>query len=166
MAMNFDVNSIMETIEMIKVHHLDIRTVTLALSLRDCCSNDSKTTANKIYDKITKYAKNLSKFADELEDEYSIPIINKRIAVTPISIITESIDNPDFILIAKTLDKAAKEVGVDFLGGYSALVEKGCTEGDRRFMASIPEALSVTDRVCSSVNLAGSKAGINMVGVL
>ena len=123
MAMNFDVNSIMETIEMIKVHHLDIRTVTLALSLRDCCSNDSKTTANKIYDKITKYAKNLSKFADELEDEYSIPIINKRIAVTPISIITESIDNPDFILIAKTLDKAAKEVGVDFLGGYSALVE-------------------------------------------
>ena len=165
MAMNFDVNSIMETIEMIKVHHLDIRTVTLALSLRDCCSNDSKTTANKIYDKITKYAKNLSKFADELEDEYSIPIINKRIAVTPISIITESIDNHDFILIAKTLDKAAKEVGVDFLGGYSALVEKGCTEGDRRFMASIPEALSVTDRVCSSVNLAGSKAGINMVGV-
>ena len=166
MTMDFDINNIIETINMIRVHHLDIRTVTLALSLRDCCTSDTKTTATKIYDKITKYAQNLGKYAAQLEDEYSIPIINKRIAVTPISIIAESIEKPDFIYIAKMLDKAADEVGVDFLGGYSALVEKGCTEGDRRFMASIPEALASTKRVCSSVNLAGSKAGINMVGVL
>ncbi len=165
MSMNFDIKNVIETINMIKVHHLDIRTVTLALSLRDCCTTDTKTTAVKIYDKITKYASNLAKYANQLEDEFSIPIINKRIAVTPVSIVTESIENPDFVYIAKMLDKAAEEVGVDFLGGYSALVEKGCTEGDKRFMASIPEALAQTNRICSSINLATSKAGINMLGV-
>ena len=163
---DFDVQNIMETIEMIKVHHLDIRTVTLALSLRDCASEDIKKVGVKIYDKILKHAKNLSKYAQDLENEFSIPIINKRIAVTPVSIVAESCTNPDYVYLAQMLDKAAEEIGIDFIGGYSALVEKGCTNGDKKFIESIPEALATTKRVCSSLNLATSKAGINMVGVL
>lgn len=163
---DFNEKDIIETIEMIKVHHLDIRTTTLALSLRDCISEDIKTAGDKIYNKITKYAKNLKKYADDLENEFSIPIINKRIAITPISIIGEAAKNPDYVYLAKVLDAAADEVGVDFIGGYSALVEKGCTKGDEIFLESIPEALKSTNKLCSSVNLATSKAGINMKGVL
>ncbi len=163
---DFNEKDIIETIEMIKVHHLDIRTTTLALSLRDCISEDIKTTGSKIYDKITKYAKNLKKYADDLENEFSIPIINKRIAITPISLIGESAKNPDYVYLAHILDKAANEVGVDFIGGFSALVEKGCTKGDEIFLETIPQALCETSKLCSSVNLATSKAGINMKGVL
>lgn len=163
---DFNEKDIIETIQMIKVHHLDIRTTTLALSLRDCISEDIKVTGDKIYNKITKYAKNLKKYADDLENEFSIPIINKRIAITPISLIGESAKNPDYIYLAEVLDKAANEVGVDFIGGFSALVEKGCTKGDEIFLESIPEALAKTSKLCSSVNLATSKAGINMKGVL
>lgn len=163
---NFNEKDIIETIQMIKVHHLDIRTTTLALSLRDCISKDIKETGDKIYNKITKYAKNLKKYADDLENEFSIPIINKRIAVTPISLVGEAASDPDYVYLAKVLDAAANEVGVDFIGGYSALIEKGCTKGDEIFLDSIPEALSVTSKLCSSVNLATSKAGINMNGVL
>lgn len=163
---DFNEKDIIETIEMIKVHHLDIRTTTLALSLRDCISEDIKVAGEKIYNKITKYAKNLKKYADDLENEFSIPIINKRIAITPISIIGEAAKNPDYVYLAKILDEAADEVGVDFIGGYSALVEKGCTRGDEIFLESIPEALKCTSKLCSSVNLATSKAGINMKGVL
>ena len=163
---DFNIQNIMETIEMIKVHHLDIRTVTLALSLRDCASEDIKTVGRKVYDKILKHAGKLSQYAQELENEFSIPIINKRIAVTPISLIAESCTNPDYVYLAQVLDKAAEEIGIDFIGGYSALVEKGCTNGDKKFIESIPEALATTKRVCSSLNLATSKAGINMVGVL
>lgn len=163
---DFNEKDIIETIEMIKVHHLDIRTTTLALSLRDCISEDIKIAGDKIYNKIVKYAKNLKKYADDLENEFSIPIINKRIAITPISLIGESAKNPDYIYLAEVLDKAANEVGVDFIGGYSALVEKGCTKGDEIFLESIPEALAKTSKLCSSVNLATSKAGINMKGVL
>lgn len=159
-------NLILETINMIKLHNLDIRTVTLAISLRDCMDEDVDAVCKKIYDKIIKYAKNLNEFADEIEEDYSIPIINKRIAVTPISIIGEACKKPDYVKIAKTLDKAAKEVNVDFIGGFSALVEKGCTKGDFALMESIPEALSKTERLCASVNLATSKAGINMDAVL
>lgn len=162
----FSMEYVLETIEMIKMHNLDIRTVTLALSLRDCVSSDAKTTGDKIYKKIIKYAKNLKSFADEIGDEYSIPIINKRIAVTPISSIGEGFDEYDYVYLAEILDKAAEEVGVDFIGGYGALVEKGCTRGDRALIESIPEALSKTNRVCSSVNVATSKAGINMDAVL
>lgn len=161
-----DENNILETINMIKLYNLDIRTVTLALSLRDCMSEDINKVCENIYNKIKKYAKNLVEYADELADEYSIPIINKRIAVTPISIIGESCKNPDYVKIAKTLDNAAKEVGVNFIGGFSALVEKGCTKGDNLLIESIPEALASTERVCSSINLASSKAGINMDAVL
>lgn len=163
---DFNEKDIIETIQMIKVHHLDIRTTTLALSLRDCISEDIKVTGEKIYEKIIKYAKNLKKYADDLENEFSIPIINKRIAITPISLIGESAKNPDYVYLAEVLDKAANEVGVDFIGGFSALVEKGCTKGDEIFLESIPEALAKTSKLCSSVNLATSKAGINMKGVL
>lgn len=162
----FNENLILETINMIKLHNLDIRTVTLALSLRDCISEDVDIVCEKIYNKILKYAKNLDKYATEIESDYSIPIINKRIAVTPISIIGESCKNMDYVKIAKTLDKAAKEVNVDFIGGFSALVEKGCTKGDIALIESIPEALESTERICASVNLASSKAGINMNAVL
>lgn len=161
----FNEQSIIETINMIKVQNLDIRTVTLSLSLRDCTGDTVKEVGDKIYNKITKYAKNLYKFACETEEEYSIPIINKRIAVTPISIVGESCKNYDYVYLAKILDKAAQDVNVNFIGGFSALVEKGCTRGDEALIESIPEALSATQRVCSSVNLASTKAGINMDAV-
>lgn len=162
----FNENLILETINMIKLHNLDIRTVTLSLSLRDCMSEDVDVVCEKIYNKILKYAKNLSTYALEIENDYSIPIINKRIAVTPISIIGESCKNMDYVKIAKTLDKAAKDVNVDFIGGFSALVEKGCTKGDIALIESIPETLASTERLCASINLASSKAGINMDAVL
>lgn len=159
-------DNILETINMIKLHNLDIRTTTMAISLRDCAAEDCDTVCEKIYTKIKKYAQNLVEYADELENDYSIPIINKRISVTPISLIGESCKNPDYVKIAKTLDKVAEEVGVNFVGGFSALVEKGCTKGDKLLIESIPEALACTERLCSSINLASSKAGINMHAVL
>ena len=159
-------DSILETIDMIRVHHLDIRTVTLALSLRDCCDADVKIVGEKIYEKITRYAKNLVAMANEIEEEYSIPIINKRISVTPISFVGESCREYDYVHLAKVLDNAAKDVGVNFIGGFGALVEKGCTRGDIALIESIPEALKQTERICSSVNVASSKAGINMDAVL
>ena len=161
----FNENSIIETINMIKVHNLDIRTVTLALSLRDCCGEDVREVGDKIYNKIIKYAKNLHAYATEIEDEYSIPIINKRIAITPISLVGESCKEYDYLYLAKVLDEAAKEVNVNFIGGFSALVEKGYTRGDIALIESIPEALKQTQRVCSSINLASTKAGINMNAV-
>lgn len=151
---------------MIKLYNLDIRTVTLALSLRDCMDRDVDVVCDNIYNKIKRYAKNLVEYANEFENDYSIPIVNKRISVTPISLVGEACKNPDYVKIAKTLDKAAKEVGVNFIGGFSALVEKGMTKGDKLLIDSIPEALSCTERICSSVNVASSKAGINMDAVL
>ena len=159
-------NLIIETINMIKLYNLDIRTVTMAISLRDCADNDVNIVCENIYNKITRYAKNLVEYANEFENDYSIPIVNKRISVTPISIVGEACRNPDYVKIAKTLDKAAKDVGVNFIGGFSALVEKGFTKGDKLLIESIPEALAQTERLCSSVNVASSKAGINMDAVL
>ncbi|MEE3349273.1 MAG: PFL family protein [Candidatus Gastranaerophilaceae bacterium] len=159
-------NFILETINMVKLHNLDIRTVTLAISLRDCINPDVDVLCENIKQKIRKYAKNLVEYAQDLENDYSIPIINKRISVTPISLIGEACVNPDYVKIAKALDDVAKEVGVNFIGGFSALVEKGCTKGDKLLMESIPEALACTERLCSSINLASSKAGINMDAVL
>lgn len=159
-------NLILETINMIKLYNLDIRTVTLAISLRDCMDSDVDVVCENIYNKITRYAKNLVEYAKELENDYSIPIINKRISVTPISLVGEACKNPDYVKIAETLDKAAKDVGVNFIGGFSALVEKGCTKGDKLLIESIPQALAKTERLCSSINVASSKAGINMDAVL
>ena len=162
----FDENLILETINMIKLQNFDIRTVTLSISLRDCISENVNTVCDRIQFKLDKYAKNLVKYADEIENDYSIPIVNKRISVTPISIIGESCTCKDYVKIAKTLDKSASELGIDFIGGYSALVEKGFTSGDIALINSIPEALASTNRLCSSVNVASSKAGINMDAVL
>ena len=163
---NFNQQQIIETIKMIKIHHLDIRTTTLALSLRDCCTSSTKSTAQKIYDKISKYSENFVNFANEIENEYSIPIVNKRIALTPISIIGESCEDIDYTYLAKIIDKAAENAGVDFVGGFSALVDKGFTKGDIKFFEQIPESLAATNKLCSSVNLGTSKAGVNMDGVL
>lgn len=159
-------NLILETINMIKLYNLDIRTVTMAISLRDCMDSDVDVVCDNIYKKITHYAKNLVEYANEFENEYSIPIVNKRISVTPISLVGEACKNPDYVKIAKILDKAAKDVGVNFIGGFSALVEKGCTKGDKLLIESIPEALAQTERLCSSINVASSKSGINMDAVL
>lgn len=163
---SFDEKLVLETINMIRLYNLDIRTVTMAISLRDCIDRDINILCKRIREKILKYSKNLVKYAEEIGDDYAIPIVNKRIAVTPISIIGEACDSYDYVKIAKTLDYTAKEVGVDFVGGYSALVEKGCTKGDLALIESIPEALATTSRLCSSVNVGSSKAGINMDAIL
>ena len=159
-----NIREIMETIHMISDENLDIRTVTMGISLRDCATEDIDRLCEKIYDKITKKAEKLVSESEQISQEYGIPIINKRISVTPIAIVAESCKG-DYVKIAKTLDRAAKEVGVNFIGGYSALVQKGYTDGDRRFIESIPEALAVTERMCSSVNIGSTKAGINMDAV-
>ncbi len=162
----FDENLILETINMIKLHNFDIRTVTLAISLRDCLAEDVNIVCDKIKFKLDKYAKNLVKYAIEIENDYSIPIVNKRISVTPISLVGEACKEKDYIKIAKTLDECAFNLGIDFIGGFSALVEKGFTQGDIALINSIPEALASTNRLCSSVNVATSKAGINMDAVI
>ncbi len=152
-----------ETLNMIQKEHLDVRTVTMGISLLDCIDSDASKACDKIYDKITKKAEHLVKTGEEIEMEMGIPIINKRISVTPASIIASPCKNP--VMIAKALDKAGKAVGVNFIGGYSALVQKGCTDADSLFLDSIPEALSETDILCSSVAVASTKAGINMDAV-
>ena len=163
--MLIDPNEIMETVQMVRMEHLDIRTVTLGLSLRDCADPDIGRFNEKIYKKITTRARDLVRVANEVQSLYGIPIVNKRVSVTPIAIVAESCDAPDYLSIARTLDEAAKEVGVNFIGGFSALVHKGATPGDLKLIESIPEALACTDRVCSSVNVATTKAGINMDAV-
>lgn len=162
MLRNFE---ILETIKMIREENLDIRTITMGISLRDCCGFDGKAARAKIYDKITKQAEHLVKVGENIEKEYGIPIINKRISVTPIALIAESCGDEDYVEFAKTLDKAAEVVGVNFIGGFSALVHKGYTKGDAKLIKSIPEALRVTNLVCSSVNVASTRAGINMDAV-
>lgn len=156
---------ILETIKMIEEEKLDIRTITMGISLLDCCDSDGVKARKRIYDKITKYAENLVKVGEELEVEYGIPIIHKRISVTPISLIAGCSDDENYVEYAKTLDAAAKAVGVNFIGGFSALVHKGYTKGDRILINSIPEALASTDMVCSSVNIGTTKEGINMDAV-
>ncbi|MDL2287211.1 PFL family protein [Eubacteriales bacterium OttesenSCG-928-G02] len=162
---NFNTNDILETINMINHDHLDIRTITMGISLLDCVNNDINTFCNKIYDKITSKAKNLCSVGNDIEKEYGIPIINKRISVTPIAIVGSTFNSDDFIKIAHTLDKAVAQIGVDIIGGYSALVQKGMTNADINLIMSIPEALSQTKSVCSSINVASTKAGINMDAV-
>ena len=158
-------NSIFETVRMIEKEKLDIRTITMGISLIDCCDSNGDKSRQRIYDKITTYAQNLVKVGDQMEMEYGIPIINKRIAVTPISLIASASGEDNYIEFAKILDKAAKEVGVNFIGGFSALVQKGFANGDRILIDSIPQALNETERVCSSVNVASTKTGINMDAV-
>lgn len=158
--MEFD--KVLETIHMIADQNLDVRTVTMGISLMDCIDSDSDVACQKIYDKITTKAKDLVKTAEQIEMEYGIPIVNKRVAVTPISLVAGASSDKDHVKYAKTLDKAAQALGIDFIGGFSALVQKGMTNGDRTLIASLPEALAQTDLVCASVNVGSSKSGINM----
>ncbi|GJQ33967.1 MAG: UPF0210 protein [Ignavibacteriaceae bacterium] len=164
MSYNFD--EIIQTLRMTELDHFDIRTVTLGISLRDCASRNVETTAQKIYDKITRVAQNHVENAKKVERLYGISIANKRIAVTPIAIACDGLSADEFVKIAHALDRAAMECGVDYIAGYSALVQKGYTNGDREIIKSIPQALAETKRVCSSVNVASTKAGINMNAVL
>jgi uncharacterized protein len=166
MKIAFSPKEVLETIEMVEDQNLDIRTITMGISLRDCAHSDAKVVQRKIYDKITTLAKDLVRTGEDLEATYGIPIINKRISVTPISMVGESCDEFDYVGIAEALDRAAKEVGVNFIGGFSALVQKGYTKGDLALINAIPEALARTELVCSSVNVASTKAGINMDAVL
>ncbi|WP_408955571.1 PFL family protein [Natroniella sp. ANB-PHB2] len=164
--MLFNNNEILETIQMVKKENFDIRTITMGINLRDCAHPEiEKLTAN-IYEKVTTKAQDLVTTANKIERKFGIPIVNKRISVTPISIIADACQETDYTSIAQILDKAAKEVGVDFIGGFSGLVHKGHTEGERNLINSIPQALATTDKVCSSVNVASTKAGINMDAVL
>ena len=156
-----------ETNEMIEKENLDVRTITLGISLLDCIDSDLKRLNEKIYHKIYEAAKDLVKTGEQISREYGIPIVNKRISVTPIALIGGAAcqTEEDFVGIARTLDKVAHEVGVNFIGGYSALVSKGMTGADELLIRSIPKALSVTERVCSSVNVGSTKTGINMDAV-
>ncbi|ABZ84656.1 conserved hypothetical protein [Heliomicrobium modesticaldum Ice1] len=165
MPLSISPQEIMETIRMVQMENLDIRTITMGISLRDCCRTDAASTAKAVYDKVTRMAGDLVKTGEEIEGRYGIPIINKRISVTPISLIAESMGLDDYVTVAKALDDAAKTVGVNFIGGYSALVHKGMTPGDRALIESLPKALAVTERVCASINIATTKAGINMDAV-
>jgi uncharacterized protein (UPF0210 family) len=156
---------ITETIRMIEMERLDIRTITMGISLKDCADSDGASARRRIYDKISYYAENLVKVGDDIALEYGIPIINKRISVTPISLIAEPSRDENYVPFAETMDKAAASVGVNFIGGFSALVHKGYTKGDLKLIVSIPESLAVTERTCSSVNVATTRAGINMNAV-
>ncbi len=163
--MNFLPDEIIETISMIDMQHLDVRTVTLGISLLDCIDPDAERTAENIYNKIVDNGRNLVKFADEVSRKYNVPIVNKRVSVTPIAIIGNATNNDDYTIFAKALDRAAKKIGIDFIGGFSALVDKGFTKGDINLINSIPKALSETDRVCSSVNVGSTRSGINLDAV-
>ena len=158
-------NNILETIKMIDEERLDIRTITMGISLLDCIDSDGDKAREKIYNKIMTSAKDLVKVGKEIENEFGIPIVNKRVSVTPISIIAGATDEEDYVEFAKTLDKAAEDLGIDFIGGFSALVQKGYTKGDEILIKSIPKALAVTNKVCSSVNIGSSRSGINMDAV-
>ena len=157
-------NDIMETITMIQEENLDIRTITMGISLLDCADSDIDRACEKVYNKIYTKAKDLVATGEQIEKKYGIPIVNKRISVTPIAMLV-AVSGGDPVKYAKTLDRAAKDVGVNFIGGYSALVQKGFSAGDRELIASIPRALAETDFVCSSVNIGSTKAGINMDAV-
>ena len=158
-------NDILETINMIDQQHLDIRTITMGISLLSCADPDPKAACRKIYDKITRCAEKLVRTGEEIEREFGIPIVNKRISVTPMALVAAASETEDYVPFAAALDAAAKTTGVNFIGGFSALVQKGMTEADRKLIAAIPEALATTELVCSSVNVGSTKAGINMDAV-
>jgi hypothetical protein len=157
---------VLSTFEMLKNEHLDVRTVTLGISLFDCAGDDLKRFKRNVHDKITRLAGNLVRMCDEVGVKYGIPIVNKRIAVSPVAVAACPFAPSEMVEIAQTLDDIAREIGIDFIGGFSALVEKGMTSGDRALIEAIPEALTATERVCASVNVASTRAGINMDAVL
>ena len=156
---------ILQTQDMIDKRHLDIRTITMGISLLDCADTDIRKCAQKVYDKICRRAENLVKVGQDIEWEFGIPIVNKRISVTPMSLVGAACTGESYVPLAVAMDNAAKTCGVNFIGGFSALVQKGCTASDWKLIRSIPEALAATERVCSSVNVGSTKAGINMDAV-
>lgn len=158
-------SEILQTIQMIDQQHLDIRTITMGISLLDCAHPDAKAACTRIYDKICRQADRLVSVGQEIEREFGIPIVNKRVSVTPISLVAAASDTNDYVPFAEIMDKAAKTCGINFIGGFSALVQKGYTESDRKLIRAIPQALATTDFVCSSVNIGSTKAGINMDAV-
>lgn len=158
-------HEILETVQMIQFENLDIRTITLGISLLDCASPSGEQARQRIYDKICRLAERLAPVAEEIGQEFGVPIINKRISVTPLALVAAACDDTSLVPFAETLDRAAAAVNVNFIGGFSALVHKGYTAADRRLIASIPEALATTGRVCSSVNVATTRAGINVDAV-
>jgi uncharacterized protein (UPF0210 family) len=160
-----DPSEIIETLQMIQVENLDIRTITMGISLLDCAAGSGAETRRRIYDKITRLAERLAPVGEAISQEFGIPIINKRLSVTPVALVAGGSGETDYVPFAETLDRAATEVGVNFIGGFSALVHKGYTTGDAHLIASLPEALAATARVCSSVNVATTRAGINMDAV-
>ena len=159
------IDNILETNQMIHDNKLDVRTITMGISLLECASSSGKELCDRIYDRITKEAEHLVKTGEDIEREFGVPIINKRISVTPISLVAAGSDLTSYVPIAEALDRAAKTVGVNFIGGFSALVTKGATKADRILIDSIPEALATTDIVCSSVGVGSTKTGINMDAV-
>lgn len=165
MAVPFSPQEIVETIRMVQMENLDIRTITMGVSLRDCAHPSIRKAAVKAYDKVCRAAGRLVAVGEEIEHEYGVPIVNKRLSVTPIALVAESSGTEGYIAFAEQLDRAAAEVGVNFLGGFSALVHKGTTPGDRALLESIPAALAATERVCGSVNIGSTHAGINMDAV-
>lgn len=158
-------SDILETVNMISNDHLDIRTITMGISLLDCGVGSKDGFAERVYDKITTRAEKLVSVGEEIEKEYGIPIINKRVSVTPVAIAGAGLGREDFVGVAKAMDRAAQTLGINFIGGYSALVQKGMTDADRELIASIPQALDETNMVCSSVNIGSTKTGINMDAV-
>ena len=158
-------SEILQTLNMFNQQHLDIRTITMGISLLDCADPDPKAACQKVYDKICKKAEHLVATGQTIEKEFGIPIVNKRVSVTPISLVASASNTENYAPFAAALDKAAKTVGINFIGGFSALVQKGFTQADRKLINSIPEALATTDLVCSSVNVGSTKAGINMDAV-
>ena len=162
-----NISEVFETNKMIEQENLDVRTITMGINLLDCADKDLNVTCEKIYNKITTLARDLVKTGEEISREFAIPIVNKRISITPISLVGGSCCKipGDYVQIAKTLDRAAKEVGVNFLGGYSAIVSKGMTRSDELLIRSIPKAMACTERICSSINVGSTKTGINMDAV-
>ena len=156
---------VLSTINMLRSEHLDVRTVTMGINLFDCASSDFDTFAYKVRSKIFRYAEKLVETCDLVGDRYGIPVVNKRISVSPIGTVGASFSRDEMVAACRVLDESAKEVGVDFIGGFGALVEKGMTPGEKNLIDALPEALAVTDRICSSINVGSTKAGINMNAV-
>ena len=160
--LSYSGEEILETIQMVRTEQLDIRTITIGISLLDCISDTAEGLCANIYDKVTRVARDLRKVGREIEQEFGVPIVNYRVSVTPISLVAGRTGPEDFIKIAETLDRAADTLGIDFIGGFSAHVEKGMTPADRALIGALPEALAGTKRVCASVNIGSTRAGLNM----
>ena len=160
--LSYSGEEILETIQMVRTEKLDIRTITIGISLLDCVSGSTETLCRNIYDKITSRARGLRQVGSDIAQEFGIPIVNYRVAVTPISLVAGAIPPGDLVRVAETLDRAADTLGVDFIGGFSALVEKGMTPADAALIAALPEALAGTRRVCASINVGSTRAGLNM----